>query len=192
MQPASASDDLWDAVISEAELTAEQRQQVMLAFECYRRQRGPLVQQQEQLVHELNCLMGLHGCADGSDSRTAGGRSGGGSSRCTGPASRDGGSSGGSSPSSMGLPLMDLEAAVQAEALLGELDRNIQLQRAASRQMILFYIDLLSTEQHADALLAAYPHSIKVPAFLSQIWQQEVARLEADAERPPASKVLRK
>lgn len=191
MQPASASDDLWDAVISEAQLTAEQRQQVMLAFECYRRQRGPLVHQQEQLVQELNRLMGLDCLADGSDSRTVGERSGG-SSRRKDTASRDGGSSGGSSPSSMGLPLMDLEAAVQAEALLGELDRNIQLQRTASRQMILFYIDLLSTEQHADALLAAYPHSVKVPAFLSRIWQQEVARLEADAARPPGSKGSRK
>jgi hypothetical protein len=83
---------------------------------------------------------------------------------------------------------MDLEAAVQAEALLGELDRNIRLQRTASRQLIFFYVDLLSIEQHADALLAAYPHNVRVPAFLSRVWQQEVARLGADAAGAPGSK----
>lgn len=192
MQPAPASDKLWDAVIRQAQLTAEQRQLIMLAFECYRGQRAPLVQQQEQLVQELNHLMGQHGLAAGgrgSGSEMVAGRVGGGSSDCKDTASHDSGRSGGSSPSSStGLRLMDLEAAVQAEALLGELDRNIRLQRTASRQLIFFYVDLLSVEQHADALLAAYPHNVRVPAFLSRVWQQEVARLDAHAAGAPGSK----
>lgn len=59
---------------------------------------------------------------------------------------------------------MDLHACIQAEQVLAKLDRNIQLQRAASLQLLYFYIYLLSSQQHADALLAAYPYSIKVPA----------------------------
>lgn len=69
-----------------------------------------------------------------------------------------------SSCSSLVPGTIDLNAAMRAEVVLEELDRNTRLQRAASRQLILFYIDLLATEQHASALLAAYPYSVKVPA----------------------------
>lgn len=177
MQPTVVSDNWWVAVVQQLHLTAEQRHKVVLAFECYRVQRASLLQQQGQLVEQLRSLLEseppeqhqgnssgsdadvalLTSCfpGDSSNSADAGGRSAGG---------RSGLESSSNSTGSMGLALMNLEAAMQAEAVLANLERNIKLQRAASRQLTYFWIDLLTTEQHTDAILEAYPHNIKIPA----------------------------
>lgn len=59
---------------------------------------------------------------------------------------------------------LDLESAEQAEQLLLRLQRNIRLQREFSRRLVYLWMDLLTTSQHVDAILAAYPFSIKIPA----------------------------
>jgi hypothetical protein len=62
------------------------------------------------------------------------------------------------------LSTLDLESAEQAEQLLLRLQRNIRLQREFSRRLVYLWMDLLTTSQHVDAILAAYLFSIKIPA----------------------------
>jgi hypothetical protein len=63
-----------------------------------------------------------------------------------------------------GASTLDFESAERAEQLLLRLQRNIRLQREFSKRLVFLWMDLLTTSQHVDAILAAYPFTIKIPA----------------------------
>lgn len=73
-----------------------------------------------------------------------------------------------SKASSMFPGMLDLEVAEEVEQLLQQLQRVVRLQRESSRRLVLLWMDLLTSEQHVDAILAAYPFTVKVPAGKSE------------------------
>lgn len=287
MQPAAPSEDLWSQIVSCADLTEQQRGQVFLAFDCYRDQRGSLLQEQAQTIQQLQALLGVQqqpetpgmqqellqqqqqqgsqetpglkqqqqelqqpqqsgsaspatdaaagaldctaGVADAAagaaaaatasplaaagpcSEAAAAGATGSGQAQLSGSGATEGtaaaaaataapaGSGGGcdaatavaasepspavSCDSSEAPRLLDLESAEQAEQLLLRLQRNIRLQRECSRRLVYFWMDLLSTSQHASAIMCAYPFSIKIPAVCFVVWQQEQERRQQKMER---------
>lgn len=110
--------------------------------------------------------------------------SGGGAAAAAAPAADSKPSPAASCAGSSAAPsLLDLDAAELADELLNRLQRNIKLQREYSRRLVYLWMDLLSTSQHAAAILCAYPFSIKIPAVCSFIWQQEQDRKQQDQDR---------
>lgn len=221
MQPDTPPESLWPAVVSKADLQPQQRQEVYLAFECYRDHRAALLQQQHEVVQQLQALLAPQqpmqhtlpcnagstagaaadaGAADSSpeqDQATGGdacaaargiGGGGGGvveSSCCAKvPDSHNTScttlSKGCSNKERDSLGVLTIEVAEQAEQLLQQLDRIVRLQREHSRRLVYLWMDLLTTEQHVNAILSAYPFSISVPAVAAVVWQGEAALLSKE------------
>jgi len=215
MQPDTPPESLWPAVVSKADLQPQQRQEVYLAFECYRDHRAALLQQQHKVVQQLQALLAPQqrpDCTAGAAATAATAdsspeldqaRTGDASAATRGSGGGGGGGGGGMVPSSCcakapgshttscttaskgcseqdSLGVLTIEVAEQAEQLLQQLDRIVRLQREHSRRLVYLWMDLLTTEQHVNAILSAYPFSIKVPAVAAVVWQGEAPQLSQE------------
>jgi len=58
LQPGALPEGMWSRLAGLAELRPEQRQHICTAFDVYMQQRAPLLQQQDEVVRQLQALLG--------------------------------------------------------------------------------------------------------------------------------------
>lgn len=192
--PETPAEDLSPHVLSQIDLSAEQKQQLVLAYQCCVSQRTSLLQQQNAISKQLQALLSgqrqpcdsdsmgpscaasvgasapldsAHSCAMPSIQRSSGPAAW--AEHSAQPAGSGGSGNANSSSAAFGSAfsrlhegLLDLDGAEEADRLLKQLQRIVRLHREASRGLVYVWMDVLSAEQHADAILAAYPYVLAV------------------------------
>ena len=152
LQREDPPDLLWPTLVRRIHFTPQQQQQLAIAWELYSQQKGILLQRQKLVVQRLQALLSAQG-EDASLSPV-----GHASASDASSSTNMNISSSSVQPLNAAQPaLLLLEAAEEVERLLSEVLRITQHLTQQQRQLVTFYINTLTAEQHTSMCLNADP-----------------------------------
>jgi hypothetical protein len=161
--------ELWPTLVRRIHFTPQQQQQLATAWELYSQQKGILLQRQAGVVQRLQLLLSAQGEDASVPSEQKSGIASDGSRLPSVSSSGNSDVQGlNAGPALLpleaaGPALLPLEAAEEADKLLSEVLRIMQLLTQQQRRMVTFYINALTAEQHTNLVLNAYPFFLSAP-----------------------------